>query len=269
MPDVQAPDVTALRTRVLLSLYADILTELLRRGVVRSRNAPAGDLAESLVAAAYGGALAAPSEKSWDVRADDGRLLQVKCRVLERSDRRAHSYSPFRSWGFDACVFVLLDAASYAVTSAVEVPMARVRASAREVAWVRGHRLHVRQNLAVLPGARDVTAELQAALDELDAATVPRSPAPQASAGEGGASRELPVKTGTCLCGCGQQTSPQASFVSSHDRIAESRVIREHYGSVAAFVQAHAGLDSPPVSDRGVANARMWRTKTNGSGSPR
>lgn len=222
-------DLSGMALRRLLGLYSEILTELLRRGVVRSRNAPAGDLAEALVAAAYEGKLAPPSEKSWDVRAADGRALQVKCRVLEAGDNRSHAYSPFRSWSFDACVFILLDSVTYDVTKALEVPVAQVEEASREVAWVRGHRLHVRQDLAALPGARDVTSLVRAAFDALDREH-PDSPRPQS---------EPALAAGACLCGCGQATSGRARFVSSHDRRAESRIIREHYGSIANFVIAH------------------------------
>lgn len=78
----QAVDLAGLSTRQLLRLYADLLTELVDRGIVRSRNAPAGDLAEFLVREAYGGELAHPSEKSWDVRTPDRRRLQVKARLI-------------------------------------------------------------------------------------------------------------------------------------------------------------------------------------------
>ncbi len=73
-----------------------------------------GDLAEYLIATAYGGELAPPSAKSWGVRAD-GRLLQVKARLIAAGDNKSHVYSPFRSWGFDGCVFRVL---------VVEVPIA-------------------------------------------------------------------------------------------------------------------------------------------------
>ena len=73
----------ALDSRTLLRQYAETLTILMERGVVRSRNAPAGDLAETLVAQAYGGHLAPPSQKSWDVELPDGTTLQVKCRVID------------------------------------------------------------------------------------------------------------------------------------------------------------------------------------------
>lgn len=47
--------------RRLLWLYAEILTELLHRGVIRSRNAPVGDLAQNLVRIAFDGELAPKS----------------------------------------------------------------------------------------------------------------------------------------------------------------------------------------------------------------
>lgn len=83
------PHIPDAPTQELLRLYAQILTELLRRGVVRSRNAPAGDLAELLVARAYSGDLAPLSEKSWDVDAG-GRKLQVKSRVIDPG-QQAHA----------------------------------------------------------------------------------------------------------------------------------------------------------------------------------
>jgi hypothetical protein len=65
-------DLPATSSRDLLTTYAQILTLLVDRGVTRSRNAPVGDIAEFLVAKAYAGTLAPPSEKSWDVRVNVG-----------------------------------------------------------------------------------------------------------------------------------------------------------------------------------------------------
>jgi hypothetical protein len=54
------------------------------------------------------------------------------------------------------------------------------------------------------------------------------------------ASKRREVKpTGWCFCGCGTKVPLTRFFVSSHDRKAEARIIREQYGSVAAFVAAH------------------------------
>ena len=154
--------------RRLLGLYSRILTELIRRGVVRSRNAPAGDLAESVVAKAYRGQLAPQSEKSWDVRAADGTLLQVKCRVIEPGGQRTHVYSPFRSWSFDACVFVILSSVTYDIEHAVEVPVDQVKAAARASSWVAGHRITVSQIHAGLDNAVDVTDRLREAYGAMD-----------------------------------------------------------------------------------------------------
>jgi hypothetical protein len=165
--DVRAVEHTPSRT--LLRLYAATITELLRRRVVRTRNAPAGDLAEWLVARAYGGELAPASEKSWDVRSADGRRLQVKCRtVSEVVPRGQRGLSPFRSFDFDAAVIVLLDESSFDVVQAVELPVDAVQASARHVAWVNGYRVHANAALMTAPAASDVTALLRRAMEQVD-----------------------------------------------------------------------------------------------------
>ena len=162
-------DVATTPTRTLLRVYAATLTELVRRGVVRTRNAPAGDLAELLVTRAYGGELAPNSEKSWDVRAADGRLLQVKCRVVSDPPSRGQlGLSPFRSFDFDAAVIVLLAEATYDVVRAVELPVGAVQESSRLVQHVNGHRVLATPALLTGPGAVDVTERVRAALASLD-----------------------------------------------------------------------------------------------------
>ena len=55
--------------------------------------------------------------------------------------------------------------------------------------------------------------------------------------------------TGQCFCGCGVATPPGRFFVATHDRTAEAAVIRERYGSIAAFVVHHGyGPDRPVPS---------------------
>lgn len=158
----------ALDSRTLLRQYAETLTILVERGVVRSRNAPAGDLAETLAAQAYGGRPAPPSHKSWDVELPDGTTLQVKCRVVDPGAKRTQVYSPFRSWDFDRCVFVLLDINSYDVISGVEVPATSLRSVARRSEWVAGDRISLSTDLSSPEGARDVTELLSAAMVALE-----------------------------------------------------------------------------------------------------
>ncbi|WP_202972909.1 DUF7002 family protein [Microterricola pindariensis] len=167
-----AIDLGSQSTRELLRLYSGVLGELAERSVIRTLNAPAGDLAETLVATAYTGALAPNSEKSWDVSTGDGRLLQVKSRVVKASAiRKPIQFSVFRSWTFDAAVFVVFAAESYDVLAGIEVPAASVEAKALATGWVGGSRLTV--SLAVLralPGAVDRTFELQRAYERIDVA---------------------------------------------------------------------------------------------------
>lgn len=164
------PIVTDIRSRStldLLAAYVEILDELVRRKVIRTRNAPAGDLAERVVAAAYSGELAANSSKSWDVRASDGRLLQVKSRVIDPDTRRSQVFSPFRTFDFDACVFVIFDARDYSISNAIELPAESVRGLSRRSEWVAGNRVRVFADLLNAPGAVDVTTLLQDSLAAL------------------------------------------------------------------------------------------------------
>ena len=62
----------------------------------------------------------------------------------------------------------------------------------------------------------------------------------------GGMTRGL-QPTGECFCGCGSATPPGKFFVASHDRRAEAAVIRERYGSIAAFVAHHGFGPGRPV----------------------
>jgi hypothetical protein len=58
----------------------------------------------------YDGVLAPLSTKSSDLRAQDGRLVQVKSRVVVCE--QSGNFSFFRSWAFDVCVFVKFDSES-------------------------------------------------------------------------------------------------------------------------------------------------------------
>ena len=164
--DHVADPCAVLSTRELLRLYSNILTELLRRGVVRSRNAPAGDLAEEIVRLAYDGTLAPPSEKGWDVAAADGRGLQVKCRVVQPGVSKSQTFSPFRSWAFDSCVFVVLDQTTYDVLHARVLDVADLKAIAQPTAWVNGYRVTVAQILGHA-GGEDVADLLRDAYHRL------------------------------------------------------------------------------------------------------
>jgi hypothetical protein len=145
----------------LFSLYRAILRELRRRRVVRTENAPAGDYAEYLVAAALGGSLAPNSEKSYDVLAG-GRRVQVKARVVSDPPRSGQlQLSPFRSFDFDEAVIVLLSDDDYSVRRAVRIGVDAVRDASTYISHVNGYIVHARAALLDAPGVEDVTPLLQ------------------------------------------------------------------------------------------------------------
>ncbi len=155
-------DLSAVETSELFALYRRALAELRSRGVVRTENAPAGDYAEYLVASAFGGELAPNSEKSWDVRFQDGRRTQVKARVVSEPPRRSQrQLSPFRSFNFDSVIIVLLADKDYRVWRAVEVPRIVAESAARYNRHVNGHVLHATEDVLNHELAIDVTERLR------------------------------------------------------------------------------------------------------------
>jgi hypothetical protein len=115
----------------------------------------------------FKGHLAPVAEKGWDVRAGDGRRLQVKTRVV--SDARKpgqRQLGVLRSFDFDALVIVLFDS-DYRVWRAVEVSPKTAQALARYRAHVNGHVLHATDRLLSHADANDLTDRFTVVLDGL------------------------------------------------------------------------------------------------------
>jgi len=148
----------------LLASYAQILTELEHRAVIRTRNAPLGDYSEYLAHRVYGGVIAANSSKSYDIAAADGRLIQVKARTQTLRAPGSQVFSSFRSWEFHAAVFLVFDPASYDLLWARELSPDDVREFARFSAHVNAHLIRVP---VVHKLGRDVTAAFHRVLAEL------------------------------------------------------------------------------------------------------
>jgi hypothetical protein len=149
----------------LLGIYGEVLDELVRRDVVRSRNAPTGDYAEWLVHRALGGRLEPKSNKSADLVVR-GRRIQVKSRVLGDTGRHGErQLSTLRSWEFDEAVIVLFDR-RYEVFRAARIGVDQLKAVARPDGWVRGNRVYAREDLLDL--GRDITEKLRAAAARQD-----------------------------------------------------------------------------------------------------
>lgn len=149
-----------LSARELMQTYFSLLTRLEQLDLIRTRNSPLGDVAELIVRQAYGGVLEPNSVKSSDLRAADGRRIQVKARATASGGQ----FSSFRSFDFDDAVFLVFDPADGRLREAWE-------ASAPDVRRLCRYTAHTNSNLITVSKVRsigtDVTSLMSAAFDEL------------------------------------------------------------------------------------------------------
>ncbi|MFT3971630.1 MAG: hypothetical protein QM695_15485 [Micropruina sp.] len=164
---MSGPDLTNLSIPELLSLEAGIVTELTRRGLVRTRNKPLGDIAEQVVLQARGGALEPNSTKSHDITTPTGRRIQVKA-MGTRAAGSSGKFSPFRSFDFDTAVFLVFEHGAFELVLAREVPASEVDLLARYSEHTNGKQPTLRQ---IRNAGVDVTDEMRAAYAALDGPT--------------------------------------------------------------------------------------------------
>lgn len=149
--------------RELLTTYVAVLDELLARGITRTRNAPLGDLAEHIAWRAYGGSIQTNSKKGHDILDGHGRRLQVKARLV--AGTKDTDFSAFRSFDFDAAIFMVLDVRTYEVTWARELTRAETESLGRHVELTNSRSIRTRH---VLPLGIDVTDRIRDAFAGMD-----------------------------------------------------------------------------------------------------
>jgi hypothetical protein len=143
----------------LVALYGDVMTELLRRGVVRSANNPIGDMAEGLIAGYYGVDPAPPNVKSYDVKTRDGQKIQVKAMRRTKSSRT--TLSALRSLDFDVLAAVIF-AVDMSLIEAALIPVDVVR---EYMGWSdtwKANRLSVTKRLLMDPRVTRLPADVLA-----------------------------------------------------------------------------------------------------------
>jgi hypothetical protein len=160
-------DLAAVSVGQLLERYAGILAELRLRGLVRTNNAPIGDLAEYCAAIVYDGLLAPNSEKSYDLVAHDSRKVQVKVRVIRSDTSPSAVFSPIRSFGFDVGVFLLIDGDRGGVLTARELTAEEVQQAGKHRAHTNGVVVRVGQVRSAAARGVDLTEMFRVAWDEL------------------------------------------------------------------------------------------------------
>lgn len=112
----------------MLRLEGEIIGELLRRNLIRTRNKPLGDIAEQVVRRARGGDLAPNSAKSHDITTPAGIRIQVKAMSISPG-RVSGQFSAFRSFDFDTAVFLVFAADTFELIQAREVAASAVKSA--------------------------------------------------------------------------------------------------------------------------------------------
>lgn len=180
-----ADDLRPLTPDQLFGLYAELLEELARRGIVRSANNPVADYGEYLVARALALRLTDKSTTGHDAVAPDGTRYEVKSRRVTAANgsRQLGIIRNLEHRHFDFLAGVLF-AADFSVLRACLIPIATL--SAGGVATRDGHQngwtVHLRDGVWARHEVRDITAALRAAaestLDTLGGADAAPSPSP-------------------------------------------------------------------------------------------
>lgn len=142
----------------LLRHHVEIADELQRREVVRSGNAPTGDLAEYLFVTAFGWQIAGPSQKGFDAT-DGSRRYQIKAR-RDYGQSGARQLSSIRNLdGFDYLAVLIFDR-WYRVSVAAILPVSIVADQASYVDYTASYRFYFKDELLKLPGVIDVTEQI-------------------------------------------------------------------------------------------------------------
>ena len=149
----------------LLRLHVSALGELRRRGVLRTANAPTGDLAEHLFCGAFSWERAANSQKGFDA-SDGDRRFQIKGRRMDRP-KASRQLSAIRSpEAFDALAAVLFDK-DYGVLRAAIIPSAVVQERLTFVQHTNSNRFMLSDSVWEDERVEDATAKLQQALGRI------------------------------------------------------------------------------------------------------
>jgi hypothetical protein len=154
-------DLTQATARELMQLESSIISQLLKRGLVRTRNKPIGDLAEAAVSKAFGGELARNSKASFDF-SDGDKLVQVKAlQVYKGQAKSKFQFSAFREpFGFDTCVFVVFED-NAEIQFAYEVSVETIKQLGRFTEHTNSYTVRYTQILELAASKRtDVTSQV-------------------------------------------------------------------------------------------------------------
>ena len=161
--DTMRLDLSNLTAAELLTLHVGIGDELRSRGITRSSNNPAGDLAEYLFREAFGWQPQGNSQAGYDAVDRGGLRYQIKGRRITRRNpsRELSALRDLAGGHFDFLAGVIF-AEDFTVLRAAIIPHSVVLDNSAFVEHTNSHKFLLRDQIWNQPGVRDVTAELRA-----------------------------------------------------------------------------------------------------------
>lgn len=158
-------DVSAISLNKLLILYGDLLDELKKRGIVKTRNNPVADYAELLAAKSLNLKLQANSNKGFDGIGENGIRYQVKGRRLHPSNpsRQLSVIRDLDKKGFDFLIAILFNK-DFTIHEAYKIPNELIGKYARYSTHQNGHILQLKGEILSAKGVECITEVLSNAL---------------------------------------------------------------------------------------------------------
>ena len=162
-------DLMAATESELLAFHGSVLTELKRRGVVRTGNNPTGDYTEWLVAKTLALSLATSSAKGFDATDADGVKYQIKGRRItsQNPSTQLGVIRSLESSDFDVLIAIIFDE-SWNVLHAVKISHETVSKIATFRKHTNGHVMHIRRQELAQPGVEVITHRFRAALTQVN-----------------------------------------------------------------------------------------------------
>ena len=149
-------DLEALTEVELLRTHSAVITELTRRGVVKTRNNPVGDYTEWLVCNRLGLRVEGNSRAAFDAVDPVGTKFQIKGRQSSNKSVQFSTIRNLEQQGFDFLIAVKFDD-YFSVRLAVKIPHFAVSKMARYQDYVNGHNLILTDGAAQQNGVEDIT----------------------------------------------------------------------------------------------------------------
>lgn len=128
----------------LLGDWGAVMRELRARGIIRTNNNPAGDIAEAIVAEHYHGTRGTFSQAGWDVKTESERIQVKALRQVPGSKRR--NLSPIRDSDYTCVVIVIFDE-DFGVTEGLRLERELVEELFEPRAYVNGRVITVTRAL--------------------------------------------------------------------------------------------------------------------------